>query len=99
MRLPRRCHESPCRLTNPMTTPPDGLLRHNGRIVGYLFDFGGQGVYSPDGHTQYRPDQVDAHNAALAQAELRGLDEACQGGQCGPFYLNPKVGVTTFTGV
>lgn len=65
--------------------------------LGYLFDFNGRGVFSPDGKVEIAPELVDAHNKALSQAELDGLDNNCQIGQYGTFYyVNGKV--TTFMG-
>lgn len=64
--------------------------------LGYLFDFSGRGVYSPDGKIEISKERADAHNAALAQAEIEGLNQ-CQIGQRGTFYyVNGRV--QTWTG-
>lgn len=41
--------------------------------MGYLFNFEGHGVFSPDGKVNISPKEVDAHNKALAEAEIKGL--------------------------
>ena len=69
--------------------------------VGYLFDFTGHGIFDShlgriDGLTA---EELAAHNQALAQGELQGLDENCQIGQYGTFYFNEaKREVRTWTG-
>lgn len=77
------------------------LITRNGQVVGYLFLHEGV-AYSPGGcHGQLTKDEVDAHNAALSQAEIAGL-EKCEIGQCGTFYakLVPfgKANVSTWIG-
>ena len=59
----------------------------NGLFVGlgYLFDFPGRGVFSPDDKVEVTPEQAEKHNAILSQAEIDGLDN-CQIGQWGTFY-------------
>ena len=70
----------------------------NGEVaLGYLIDFTGHGIYSPDGKIEVTKQEMDAHNAALAMAELKGLDENCQVGQRGTFYYSGGK-VSTFTG-
>ena len=66
--------------------------------VGYLFDFGGHGIFSPDGAMQVTKEQAETHNGLLAQAELDGLDKNCEVGQYGTFYF-AKGQVQTWTGV
>lgn len=79
-----------------------GLLINNNNgaksVVGYLFDFAGQGVFSPDGKVSVTKEQADTHNACLAAAEIMGLDKA-EIGQSGTLYWNRDKGVTTWTGV
>jgi hypothetical protein len=69
--------------------------------LGYLMNFNGRGVYSPDGKVEVTPEDCEAHNKALSQAEIDGLDNNCDVGQWGTFYYTPKPDkkfVTTFTG-
>ena len=75
----------------------NGLLVKDGQCLGYLFNFTGHGVFSPDGiASSITPEQVDTHNAVLAQAEIKGLDDCCEVGQHGTFYyINGRV--QTFT--
>lgn len=73
------------------------LVCEDGTCLGYLFNFNGHGVFSPDGKVEITPEQAETHNRVLAQAEIKGLDENCEIGQCGTFYyVNGKV--STFTG-
>lgn len=71
----------------------------DGHCLGYLFDFSGHGVYSPEGKVEITKEQAGTHNRLLAEAEIKGLDENCQVGQGGTFYWSPKAGVTMWTGV
>lgn len=74
------------------------LLTDDGHCVGYLFNFTGNGIFSPDGKVEVTQEQVDKHNTLLAEAEIKGLDECCEVGQHGTFYyVNGRV--QTFTGV
>jgi hypothetical protein len=66
--------------------------------LGYLLDFAGRGVFSPDGKVEITKEQADTHNRLLAEAEIAGLDR-CEIGQWGTFYWSPQKGVTTWTGV
>ena len=71
------------------------------RYLGYLFNFNGHGVFDPTlGKVEVTPEEIDKHNALLANAEIEGLDKNCQVGQGGSFYLTPSkpYKVTTFTG-
>jgi hypothetical protein len=70
-----------------------------GACVGYLFDFTGKGVFSPDGKVEISPEDANKHNELLAQGEIKGLDENCAIGQRGTFYYNSTKGVHTWTGV
>lgn len=54
--------------------------------LGYLMDFTGHGIFSPDGKVDITREQMDAHNKALEQGELKGLDDNCRIGQHGTFY-------------
>jgi len=80
-----------------MITNNHGLLVNDGTLVGYLFNFQGHGIFSPDGKVEVTAEQVDTHNRLLADAEIKGLDDNCQVGQRGTFYY-VKGQVTTFTG-
>jgi len=55
--------------------------------LGYIFNFAGKGAFSPDGKVEIPPDLIAAHNRALSEAEVKGLDENCQVGQGGTFYF------------
>jgi hypothetical protein len=54
--------------------------------IGYLIDFKGHGVFSPDGKIEISPEDAKKHNDILSQAELKGLDENCKIGLGGTFY-------------
>ena len=60
------------------------------QCVGYIFVFEGHGAYSPDGWVEVSAEEVEAHNRALSEAEIKGLDENCQVGQYGVFYVDEK---------
>ena len=72
------------------------------RPLGHLFCFEGHGVFGPTGRVDVDPILVDKHNEMLDQALLDGLDNNCQVGQCGTFYIgkaqNDARVVKTFTG-
>lgn len=71
----------------------------NETCLGYLMDFTGKGIYSPDGQVEITSEHAKAHNEALSKAELDGLDNNCQIGQCGTFYYSKNSNqVTTFIG-
>jgi hypothetical protein len=73
-------------------------MKDDDLTLGYLFNFTGHGVYSPDGpQPDFPPEQVDAHNALLSAAEIKGLDENCQIGEWGAFYYVHKR-IETFIG-
>jgi hypothetical protein len=79
----------------------NGLLvnEEDGRLVGYLFNFQGHGIFAPDGKVEVTPAEMETHNRLLSEAEIKGLDENCQVGQGGMFYYNQKENtVKTFTG-
>lgn len=85
-----------------MLTMQDGLIVDNEttppQCCGYLMDFAGRGVYSPDGKVEFTKEQADTHNATLAQSEILGLDQA-EVGQYGTLYWSSTKGITTWTGV
>lgn len=69
-----------------MITNDNGLFIQDGACLGYLFNFGQRGVFSPDGKVEITAEAADAHNRLLGEAELLGLDQNCQVGQGGTFY-------------
>ena len=78
----------------------NGLLidTNSNRCIGYLIDFSGRGIYSPIGKVEITEETAKRHNELLSEAELAGLDNNCQIGQCGTFYFIGKQ-VTTFMGL
>lgn len=67
----------------------EGLLfvKGEGRPLGYLFFMSGVS-YEPDlGGLAVDEKAADRHNKTLDAAILKGLDEACEVGQGGSFYL------------
>jgi hypothetical protein len=88
----------------------DNLTNHEGLLcykedgveyaLGYLFNMDGTTFCPMTGRwTGISFEEKDAHNKVLSEGELKGLDENCEVGQYGTFYLthNPSR-VTTFTG-
>ena len=78
-----------------------GLLIDEGRgcCVGFLFNFEGHGIFSPDGRVEaITPEQAETHNKLLSEALITGLDTNCEVGQGGTFYYSPTKGVTTWVG-
>lgn len=73
------------------------LDEESGHLIGYLFDFTGKGVYSPDGKVEITPEQAKIHNDLLSQGEIKGLDENCKVGMYGTFYYIRRQ-VQTFMG-
>lgn len=76
-------------------TNKEGLLcfKENGAeyALGYLFNFDGRTFCPSTGPwAGISPEDMDTHNKVLSEAELKGLDEKCQIGQCGTFYYNEK---------
>ena len=63
-------------------------------VLGYLFEFSGRGVFSPDGKVGVTGEEATAHNKLLSQGEILGLDQNCQIGQCGTFYYRAGSVVT-----
>lgn len=70
--------------------------------LGYLFHAEGHGTFDPThGKVDVSKEEAETHNKLLSEAEIKGLDEACQVGQGGIFYLGNKEDkrvVHTFTG-
>ena len=68
--------------------------------LGYLMDFTGHGIFDAYfGKVEISTEHAKAHNAALDEAMLKGLDESCQIGQGSTFYFNErKRKVSTFCG-
>lgn len=69
--------------------------------LGYLFNFPGKGVYDPNlGKVDVSVKDANVHNRCLSEAEIKGLDEACEIGQWGVFYFNrEEMAVKTWMGV
>lgn len=70
-------------------TNNNGLLceEKTNRCLGYLINFDGRGVFSPDGKVEVTPEHAKRHNEILSQGEIKGLDDYCQVGQGGTFYF------------
>lgn len=72
------------------------------RCLGFLMNFTGHGVYDASlGKVNVTPEQADNHNRLLDEALLKGLDENCQVGQCGTFYVgqhDSRTAIKTFLG-
>lgn len=76
----------------------------NRQCVGCIFNFQGHGMFAPDGKItisgrELTQSEIDTHNKTLSEGEIKGLDDNCQIGQRGTFYLSPKIGITTWMGV
>jgi len=79
------------------------LITQGDQCLGHLVHFAGHGVFEPNlGRVAIDPQYVDAHNQALDTALLDGLDNRCEIGQGGFFYLLKNDAgrpvVKTFTG-
>ena len=48
-------------------------------MEGYLLNFQGRGVFSPDGKSETYPAGVDAHNARVAEAEQTSMEATGRG--------------------
>lgn len=87
-----------------VTKNDGGMLFHSeGEIFGHLVHFKGRGVYDPThGQVDVDPELVATHNDILDEAYIKGLDESCEIGQGGFFYLGEDESehpvVKTFTG-
>jgi hypothetical protein len=70
--------------------------------LGYLMDFKDHGVFDAShGKVAVTPDHAETHNRLLDAALLKGLDDSCQVGQHGSFYVAKDPGrtaVKTFIG-
>jgi len=77
-------------------------IKGSDRCLGYLMDFEGHDVFEPDiGRVDVSPEHAKLHNEAFEKALLEGLDNNCEVGMCGSFYLGKKDGryeVHTFLG-
>ena len=73
------------------------------RCLGYLLRFKGHGVYDPHfGRVEITPENAAIHNWLLDAAMLEGLDQNCEIGMGGSFYLGKQDGrlvIKTFLGV
>jgi hypothetical protein len=80
----------------------DGVLYLKGtnNCLGYLMDFKDKGVYDVEyGRMDVTPEDADRHNKLFDEMLINGLDDNCEVGQCGTFYIdNPPTRVTTFLG-
>ena len=72
------------------------------RCLGYLMEFKGHGVYDASfGRVDVTPESSAIHNKLLDQAMLKGLDENCEIGQHGTFYvgkIDGRLVVSTWLG-
>jgi len=67
--------------------------------LGYLAHFPGRGVYDAGfGKVPVSPDVADLHNKVLDEALVLGLDNNCEVGQGGYFYVDGDNAVTTWLG-
>jgi hypothetical protein len=72
------------------------------RCLGYLVCFEGLGVYAPSfGRVEVRRENADIHNRLLDAAMLEGLDQNCEIGMGGSFYVgtqDQRLVIKTFLG-
>jgi len=72
------------------------------RCLGFLMHFPGHGVYDASlGKIAVTAEQAQTHNRLLDEALLKGMDENCQVGKGGSFYVGHHEGRTaikTFLG-
>jgi hypothetical protein len=72
------------------------------RCLGYLVCFEGHGVYDPSfGRVEVTRENADIHNRLLDAAMLEGLDQNCEIGMGGSFYVGKQEGrlvIKTFLG-
>ena len=82
-----------------LVTHKDGV---EDRCLGYLMQFPGHGVYDASlGRVKVTPEEADTHNRLLDDALLQGLDDNCQIGQHGTFYVGKhesRTAIKTFLG-
>jgi hypothetical protein len=80
----------------------DSLITIEGtnQCLGYLMYFEGKGTFDADhGKVDVSKEQVDTHNNHLDEAMLKGLDENCEIGQHGTFYVDANhKKISTFIG-
>lgn len=73
------------------------------QCLGYLMCFTGRGVYDASlGKVEVTPELAEIHNRLLDDALLHGLDERCEVGQHGTFYIGKTDGrnaIKTFLGL
>lgn len=66
-------------------------IKGTSACLGYLMDFKEKGIFCPSYGEVSRygvtPENAEAHNKALDEAMLKGLDENCKIGEHGSFYL------------
>lgn len=78
------------------------LINYNDRCLSYLMAFRDKGVYDASlGKVNITPEHAETHNRLLDEAMLQGLDDSCQVGQYGTFYVGQHEGrtaVKTFLG-
>lgn len=77
-------------------------IKDTNNCLGYLMNFKDHGVFDASlGKVEVTPEQAETHNKLLDDAMLKGLDENCQVGQYGTFYvgqLQGRTAVKTFLG-
>lgn len=69
----------------------DAQTENKERCLGFLMHFEGKGVFEPYfGLIEVTPEEADIHNKLLSDGLIKGLDENCEVGMCGDFYLDAK---------
>lgn len=61
-------------------------------------DFGERGIFEPNGKIDIDSETAKTHNRVLDEALIKGLDDNCQVGQGGYFYLSSG-DIKTFSGL
>ena len=81
-----------------ITYKPEGDIKPV--CLGFLMDFKEKGIFEAYfGKVDVTKAQADIHNRLLAEGQLKGLDENCEIGMEGDFYINrEKKEVVTFLG-
>jgi hypothetical protein len=65
------------------------------RCLGYLMEFPGDGIYEPNfGKLDVSSEDANTHNQCLSQGEIAGLDQNCEVGMGGLFYVGKTNGQT-----
>lgn len=73
--------------------------REDEQCLGNLLYFEGHGVFEPNfGKIDITTEEAEAHNKALDEAMIKGLDENCEIGQ-GGFFYHTDTQIRTFTGL